>query len=147
MCFLCFFFPIARLWIFSKHFQMFFANSQTTFFSCTLFRPWWFLGDIITPWPYGSKYLLRRYKLPPNCTRKRAFPVHSDPWIHRVINPINFESSEKPEKNSTIKAAKKNTHTHTHTHTRFVVFGGLFGVIIHYPVIWGFFISHYKESV
>ena len=34
-------------------------------------------------YPYGSKYLLRRYKLPPNCTLS-AFQA-ADPWTHRVF--------------------------------------------------------------
>ena len=42
--------------------------------------------------PYGSKYLLRRYKLPPNCTRKRAFRaatrIHRE--CYKVSSPASF---------------------------------------------------------
>ena len=41
------------------------------------------MGWLVLIWPYESKYLLRRYKLPTNCTLS-AFRA-ADPWIHRVM--------------------------------------------------------------
>ena len=43
-------------------------------------KGWCYTQDRLHAKPHGSKYLLRRYKLPPKCTLS-AFRA-ADPWIH-----------------------------------------------------------------